>query len=311
MATKGVRLMLGRRPKKESPAFGHVDVSDKGRTQLGSIVGNSATWVRERSAVDFHPEDTAEEGEVFTAQLQGFDEMFQPEAPWSLERLVTEIRAGGIPSTLSRKEVQDGRWTFYSIRAIIDGTDVVLVRALSPNHGLDSGSKVFTALVGHELKPIPNPLLSFDHHADVLVVGTNAFLLSPDHAERLFVDADAVKRRAPDLAKKFNTKLKARISGNTAVAIERVLSHNSLSGRRVERLLREGRLPEVTAAEVRRALPDAGMDTDAFGKSGALKAETDERAAALIDIAADLFYQPRFEKTPRRVASYRRIARRG
>jgi hypothetical protein len=49
------------------------------------------------------------------------------------------------------------------------------------------------------------------------------------------------------------------------------------------------------------------MDPDAFGKRGALRAESDERATALIDIAADLYYQPRFENTPRRVGSYRRI----
>jgi hypothetical protein len=307
MAVKGVRLMLGRRPKQESSAFGHVDVSQKGRVQIGQVVENSTTWVKGCTSIDFHPDDTAEEGEVLKAPLHGFDEMFQPQAPWSLERLVKEIRATGVPATLSRKGVQNGGWTFYSIRAVVSGTDVVLVRAISPSRGLNSSNKVYTTLVGHELKPIGNPLLSFDHHADLLVVADEVFIVSPEHAERLLVDADAIKKRAPDLADKFTAQLKAGLSGKTAAAVERALSHNSRLARRVERLLRDKRLPRVTSAEIRRALPDAGMDSDAFGKSGPLRAETDERAAALIDIAADLYYQPRFETTPRRVASYRRI----
>lgn len=63
----------------------------------------------------------------------------------------------------------------------------------------------------------------------------------------------------------------------------------------------------MKAPKVRSALPDVGLSADAFGKSGALKAESDAMAKILIEIAADFYYQPRFADPSRRVGSYRTV----
>jgi hypothetical protein len=70
---------------------------------------------------------------------------------------------------------------------------------------------------------------------------------------------------------------------------------------------RDTELSRVTAAKVRAALKDAGLPTNAFGSSGPLKAVSDRDATILVDIAADLYYQPRFADAPRRVAAYRKV----
>jgi hypothetical protein len=307
MAISGIRLMLARRPEKETQAFGHLKVSEEGRKQLGAIVAASTSWAESQDRIDYHPDDRPDGGEVLSRPLAGFDDLFQAQAPWSLERLVKAARATGVPLTLTKNQISDGLWTFYAFRALIDGKDVVQVRRMSPTYGLDPSAKLFTMVVGNQVKPVNSPLLSFEDHADVLIIDDNVYVISPERAEALFVDSSAIKARAPHIASNFRSKLKAGISADTANAIERVCSHDSRLGRKVERLIQGGGLAKVTAPAVRLALPDAGLESDAFGMAGPLKAESDERARTLIDIAADLFYQPRFEKTSRRVGSYRRV----
>lgn len=288
-------------------AFGHVDVSAAGRTGLGRIVSNIHEAVKGLEEVTFHPDDEANNDEVLTSKLNGFDSWFQEKATWSLERTVAEIRTKGLPEPLGQTEIRDGGWSFYAVRVVKSNADVVAIRAKSPSWGLSSEGKLLTAFVGAQLKPITEPLIAFDHSADILVVGQKVFVLNPLSAERLLVDAEAVKARAPETAASFNAQIGATLSGQTVAAVQRVCSHNANVARRVERLIRDEALGKVTAAEVRYALPDAGLSKPDFGKSGPLHAVTDNHATILIDIAADLYYQPRFDLSPRRVAAYRKI----
>jgi hypothetical protein len=308
IATTDVRAMLARRPAAAASAFGHVDVSLRGRTELAQIVTQIAsTQVANKKPIVFHPEDRAEDGEVLTAPLAKFDRHFQPKAPWSLERAVAAIRASGLPRPLGANDITNGGWSFYAIRVRDSKRDLVAVRAKSPTFGLTAHNKLVTQLVGNELKPVDTPLISFDHSADLLVIDKRVYVINPQGAERLLVDADAVKARAPQTAKKFRQDLGAKLSNRTALAVQRVCSHNAFTARRVERLIGDGALQNVSAAEVRAALPEAGLPSNAFGLRGPLRAESDQQAKILIEIAADLYYQPRFAAGSRRVGSYRSV----
>lgn len=305
MAVTEVRAMLARR---EAPPFGHVDVSEKGRVALAEIVAKIHGDAKRKKEAKFHPEDDGDDDSVLVAPLKGFDDYFQPQARWSLERVVKEIRATGIPETLGAGEITGGGWTFYAVRVADEKRDLVAVRAKSPTYGLDTHSKLVTRFIGNELKPIGEPLLSFDHFADLLVVKKKVYVLNPRLAEKLLVDAEAMKKRAPDLARKFGEGVAAKLQAATIEAVERVCSHSALAGRRVERLNRELDLSRVTAASIREALPDASLPKDAFGKGGPISVSTDAQAKVLIEIAADLYYQPRHEDASRRVGSYRRLS---
>jgi hypothetical protein len=303
-----VNVLLARRPAKAGlTAFGHVDVTAPGRAGLDRIVSDLYGAVSALEEVHFHPDDEAAADEVLTSSLKGFDSWFQEKAPWSLERTVSEIRRKGLPEALGEAEIRDGGWSFYAIRVVKAGTDVVAVRAKSPSWGLSSDGKLLTAFIGTKLKPVTEPLIAFDQSADLLVVGQKVHVLNPRSAERLLVDAEAVKARAPETAASFNATLGATLSAKTVAAVQRVCSHNANVARRVERLVRDEALSKVTAAAVRSALPDAGLSKVDFGKTGALQAVTDNHATILVDIAADLYYQPRFDVSPRRVASYRKV----
>jgi hypothetical protein len=304
MAVVDVRAMLARRA---DPPFGHVDVSESGRKSLDMIVSGIYADARRKKRVEFQPDDDGEDGSVQVAPLKGFDDYFQPDARWSLERVVKEIRAKGIPETLGAGEIRDGGWSFYAIRVADDKRDLVAVRAKSPTYGLSTHSKLMTRFIGNELKPVAEPLLSFDHFADLLVIKTKVFVLAPQHAEKLLVDADAVKARAEDLAQSFSAETKVKLTGPTIAAVERVCSHSANAGRRIEKMRRAGNLSRVTAASIRAALPDAGYSKDTFGKGGPIRVSSDAQAKLLIEIAADLFYKPRHEEGHRRVGSYRHI----
>jgi hypothetical protein len=302
------RAMLARRPKSQgTQAFGHLDVDTASRRELHRVVEDLVRQHGSKTEVDFHPDDVAEEDEVLVAPLAGFDSHYQDQAPWSLERAVAEVRSTGLPDTLAAAAVVDGGWSFYAIRSRVGSADGVAVRAKSPSWGLKAGPRILTHLVGEELRLVDEPLLAFDRTADALIVDDKVYVLEPRRVETLLIDADAVKARAGATVASFATKVDATLSTETVTAIERVCSHNANVARRVERLIRDGDLSKVTAEDVRSALPDAGLAVNDFGSSGPLQALTDTHATVLIDIAADLYYQPRFSDAPRRVAAYRRV----
>jgi hypothetical protein len=306
MPDDDVRAMLGRRPPKGKPAFGHVDLNKKARSGLAAIVRKLGVEYEAMTKVAFHPEDTAEEGEVLSGKLKGFDQNYQAKAAWSLERTVGEIRASGVPTVLGAKDVAEGRWSFYALRLKEKTSDTVLIRSHSPTYGLGP-NRIFARMVGTELHPVSEPLLGFDHDADLLVVGKTVYVIHPERVERLFVDAEEVKRRAPQSVRRFIKEFATTLSPKTAGALEHACSHNAPLTRRVERLISEANLGSMKASRVRSALPDAGLSEDSFGKRGALKAESDAMAKILIEVAADLYYQPRFASPSRRVGTYRNV----
>ncbi len=179
-------------------AFGHVNVSAAGRAGLDRIVSNLHEAIATRTEVVFHPDDEAADDEVLTSKLKGFDSWFQEKAAWSLERTAAEIRRKGLPEALGQTEIRDGGWSFYAVRVVKSGTDVIAVRAKSPSWGLGSENKLLTAFIGTQLKPVTEPLIAFDHNADLLIAGQKVFVLNPRGIERLLVDAEAVKARAPE-----------------------------------------------------------------------------------------------------------------
>jgi hypothetical protein len=301
-------VMLARRPHAPAlVAFGHVDVAPAGRRQLHEIVTELARFVTAKEPVSFHPDDLAADDEILVSPLKGFDAWFQDQALWSLERAVREIRAAGSPATLTSAGIVQGKWSFYVVRSTVDAKDVIIVRAKAPSWGLSGQNRLLTKVVGDELKLVDEPLIAFDRTADLVVVDQQVHVVDPRASERLLIDADAVKDRAEQTAAAFRGKLRATLSPKTLTAVERVCSNNANVARRVERLTRDTELSRVTAAKVRAALKDAGLPTNAFGSSGPLKAVSDRDATILVDIAADLYYQPRFADAPRRVAAYRKV----
>ena len=64
----------------------------------------------------------------------------------------------------------------------------------------------------------------------------------------------------------------------------------------------------MTVAKLRAGLPAAKLPKGAFGSNtSTIEVANIDHAIALVDIAADPYYQPRFEKTSRRVAQFRRV----
>lgn len=117
-----------------------------------------------------------------------------------------------------------------------------------------------------------------------------------------------MKARAPQIASKFVGGLKAPVSAATSTWIEKVCSENSNVGRRVERLNRTADLSAMTVKSLRAGLRDAKLGKNAFGTAAStIDVSNADHAIALIDIAADLYWKPRFERGSRRATSFRRL----
>lgn len=244
-----------------------------------------------------------------TRQLSGIDQEFQPSAPWSLERAAAAVAKQGKPAFIDKAEIMGGGWTFYTLRAGVDGKAATVVRATSPTRALKHGNRVITRFVGGELRPMKDPLIGVDHDADAVIFGGTVHIFQPQRLERLLIDADEIKARAPQIVAKFAQGLGAPLSLGAATWIERACSQNSNVGRRVERLNRTAALGSMTIAKLRAGLPAAKLPRGAFGTAqSTIDVANLDHAVALVDIAADLYYQPRFETTSRKVASFRRLA---
>lgn len=109
------RLSLGRRPKPRTTqeAFGHVRLNQAAQQEIEKIITRASAQALNRTQIPYDPDDSPQTGEIMVRGLAGTDALFQPNAPWSLERAVKEIGKRGRPVTLTRSEVTGGEWTFY------------------------------------------------------------------------------------------------------------------------------------------------------------------------------------------------------
>lgn len=103
----------------------------------------------------------------------------------------------------------------------MQGQDVAVFRAKNPSWGLKSGTRLLTKLVGTELQLVEEPLIAFDRTADLVVIGTKVYVSDPRRVERLLIDADAVKARAPRVVKSFTQQVTATLSSGSITAIQR------------------------------------------------------------------------------------------
>ena len=307
MPATDTRVVLGRRPRtKGEDPFGFAKPSAGGRQLMFDTLVEAVNDVQHLKAEPYHPDDQAGPGEILVGNLAGIDAFFQKDAPWSLERLIGETRQTGQPKWLTYNEIETGGWTFYAISATVDGQEATLVRAQSAFYGL--GKRIMTVVAGNELKVLDDPILGFDGRADAVVIDDKVYVAHPRQIERLFIDADAVKKRAPATTAAFEKAIAAGLTSTTTDSILRVCQKNSNVARRVERLVRDDTLKNVTEQSIRDSLSDANEKPDALGVSGPLVADNDRLARLLIDLAADLYYQPRYVDSPRRVAAYRNLS---
>jgi hypothetical protein len=304
------RLMLGRRPdvSAQQQAFGHVALNAGAQQEVEAVVSAIVSRAISSKPVTYDPDDAPQAGEVMTRALSGIDQEFQQAAAWSLERAATAVAKQGKPAFIGKAEIQGGGWTFYTLRAGVDGKAATVIRATSPTRALKHGNRVITRFVGGELRPMKDPLIGVDLDADAVIVGGTVYIFQPQRLERLLIDADEIKARAPQIVAKFAQGIIAPLSTATATWVEKACSQNSNVGRRVERLSRTGALSVMTVAKLRAGMPAAKLSKGAFGtKASTIDLGNLDHAIALVDIAADLYYQPRFETTSRKVASFRRL----
>lgn len=302
------RLMVGRRPKAiDETAFGLIDLNSSAEAEAAEIAGRIASKVAAAKRIDYHADDAPGPGEIMIRKLTGIDSEFQADAAWSIERLVAFLDAKGTRSFLDDHSIRAGGWTFYALRA--DSKEfgpVTLIRHHSPTFSLKLNTRFISMLVHDKLVPVDTPLIAVDHKADAVVIGDHVFISNPQSVERLFVDADHVKALAPALAASIQKKSKLSMTSQSQDWIERACAENVNVARRVQRLIRDGTASSIDAKRLRAGLKDAKLPNDSFGKGKAIEIVDKEMAVALIDIAADLYYQPRFD-SPRKVAQYRRI----
>jgi hypothetical protein len=87
------RLTLGRRPKPGTThgAFGHVRLNQDAQQEIETIITRESAQALMRTQIPYDPDDSPQTGEIMVRPLAGTDALFQPNAPWSLERAIKEV----------------------------------------------------------------------------------------------------------------------------------------------------------------------------------------------------------------------------
>lgn len=207
------RLMLGRRPdvSAQQQAFGHVALNAGAQQAAEGVIATVVTRALAANPIAYDPDDAPGSGEVMTRPLKGIDKEFQQAAPWSLERAAAAIARPGKPTVISKSEIAGGVWTFYVLRANANGNAATAIRATSPTRGLKHGNRVITQFVGNELRLMKDPLVGLEHDADAVIAGATVYIFRPQRLERLLIDADEIKTRAPQIASKFAQGVSAQL----------------------------------------------------------------------------------------------------
>jgi hypothetical protein len=300
-------LTMGRRPNAtDARPFGHVPVEREVQNAFAEIVSDRVRGALASSPVPLEPYASLEEtNEVFATTLQGFDAQYQHDAAWSLERLVAGVRGPGFPA-VSPGEADTRQWSYYALRVWVDGRDCVLVRKTNPMAGLNPNGKVMAKLVGGRLAKAEEAIFRFDHKADLVVIDDDVFVFQPQRIEQLFVDADAVKARAETSVAALLADITVGASDATVEALVAACEASARTGRRVERLTRDGVLRNAEFSSIADELEIAGYGRDWLGEDE-LNFEHPERAGVLLDVLEDRFWRPKFYGGVRRASSWRTV----
>ena len=219
-----------------------------------------------------------------------------------LQRLVT---TPGL-SPLSRTDLQDGRYLFYTVICTEQDTGqrIGFVRQSDPHRIARTGA-LMTAFGQEGLRRLEDPVFAFEIGFDLIVGPDEVAVLRIETFNRMFADLNTLAMAAPANAR----KIAKAVSQMTPAAVEALASAAAARpslARRLQRLANTGAVPSLTPGDMSKAMLKHELDPAQL-VTGDEITFPQEHAPVFLDLIEQLYYETDFTGEHRRSDRYSRL----
>jgi hypothetical protein len=199
--------------------------------------------------------------------------------------LLDQIERGASLQLATAADVQSRRLVLY---ALLIGNDpksrTAFIRKTNP---VSLATKGVVAIFDDTLYRVEQPIFAFDRFFDVILSGNAVWILSQRNFEALFKESEAVLAKTEKWAEELGRHVPLSRQAQTWLAGR--LRENSVLRRKVESVLRSRYLDKLTIEELRRRMPEHGLDPAELIDGDKLVINKDTEKSVLLLLNEDLW----------------------
>jgi hypothetical protein len=199
--------------------------------------------------------------------------------------LLDQIERGASLQLATAADVQSRRLVLY---ALLIGNDpksrTAFIRKTNP---VSLATKGVVAIFDDTLYRVEHPIFAFDRFFDVILSGNAVWILSQRNFEALFKESEAVLAKTEKWAEELGRHVPLSRQAQTWLAGR--LRENSVLRRKVESVLRSRYLDKLTIEELRRRMPEHGLDPAELIDGDKLVINKDTEKSVLLLLNEDLW----------------------
>jgi hypothetical protein len=199
--------------------------------------------------------------------------------------LLDQIERGASLQLATAADVQSRRLVLY---ALLIGNDpksrTAFIRKTNP---VSLATKGVVAIFDDTLYRVEQPIFAFDRFFDVILSGNAVWILSQRNFEALFKESEAVLAKTEKWAEELGRHVPLSRQAQTWLAGR--LRENSVLRRKVESVLRSRYLDKLTVEELRRRMPEHGLDPAELIDGDKLVINKDTEKSVLLLLNEDLW----------------------
>lgn len=243
---------------------------------LRGYAAESLRYIGDGDGREYNPDDEQEEECAYL--YAGHDELLDT-------AMLDEIEKGASLPLATIDEVRDRRLALYGLLIGNDpNSRTVFIRKTNP---VSLATKGLVAIFDQTLYRIEQPILAFDNNFDVIISGDAVWILSQRNFEALFKESEAVLAKAEKWVDELGKHLP--ISQDAKSWLGARLRQNSVMRRKVQSILRSPYLAKLTIEELRRRMPEHGLNPDELIVDDMLVFNRETEKSALLLLNEDLW----------------------
>lgn len=199
--------------------------------------------------------------------------------------MLDRIERGASLPLATAAEVRSRRLVLY---ALLIGNDprerAVFIRKTNP---VSLATKGLVAIFDDTLDRVEQPIFAFDTFFDVILSGEQVWILSQRNFEALFTESEAVLAKTEKWAEELGRHVPISAAAQEWLAGR--LRRNSVMRRKVQSILRSRYLDKLTIDELRRHMPEHGLDPEKLIADDKLVIDKDTERSVLLLLNEDLW----------------------
>ncbi|WP_181118429.1 Kiwa anti-phage protein KwaB-like domain-containing protein [Rathayibacter sp. AY1B5] len=204
--------------------------------------------------------------------------------------LLEALRLAETLPQITPKELPAGDLSFYAITLGSGaGNRTVFLRRSNPRRGLKRG-RIYS-LMTDALQRIEAPIFAFDEWFDLVVLGSDLYILSQTVFAAIFRSQDALVSQVPQWTGDLNKSLAIETAGRDRLSTR--AQRDSRIRARLEAVVRRGHLDTVPKEALIEAMREADLNPDVLlNPEGAFVMNEEDIAPVLYFLNEDLFAGP-------------------